>query len=108
MKYYIYKIFWYDKYDDLEKTDYGLVAADTYTHAINNVILDYGTEENVISIEIKDISDGDCKTLTINKAMVQMFNNGHNEKFVESYHLAEKDYKGKAYFDVPEDDKEED
>jgi hypothetical protein len=106
MKYYIYKILWYKKCDDLEKTDYGLVAAKNYAEAVENIISDFD-EDCVTSLNIKDITDCECKTLTINKAMVKMFKEGHNEKFVESYHLAEKDYKGKAYFDVPVDDKEE-
>lgn len=106
MKYYIFEIFWYNEYEGLEKTNYGIVAAKNYTEAVENTIDDFG-EDCVISLNIKDITDLECKTLTINKAMVKMFKEGHNKKFVESYHLSEKDYKGKAYFDVPIDDKEE-
>ena len=106
MKYYIFEILWYDRYDGLERTDYGIVAAKNYAKAVENTVGDFG-EDCVISLNIKDITDCECKTLTINKAMVKMFKEGHNEKFIESYHLAEKDYKGKAYFDVPADDKEE-
>ncbi len=101
MTYYIFKISYYNEYKDEEIKTCGLVAADSFSGAMNAIIRDWG-ENSIISLDflmpIEDISE----TLTLNDAMFHIFFKGHNETKIESYHLAEKDHKGKSYFDFPE------
>lgn len=101
MTYYIFKITYYNDYKDEEIKTCGLVAADSFSGAMNAIIRDWG-ENSIISLDflkpIVDISE----TLTLNDAMFHMFFKGHNERKIESYNLAEKDHKGKSYFDFPE------
>ena len=60
MKYFKYKVTWYNSYEDEEQTDTGIVAAKTYGEAANTVVEDYG-EEYVVDIYLYDIcSEGVC------------------------------------------------
>lgn len=101
MNYYIFKITYYNDYKDEEIKTCGLVTASSFSGAISAITRDWG-ENSIISLDflmpIEDISE----TLTLNDAMFHMFFKGHNETKIESYHLAEKDHKGKSYFDFPE------
>ena len=49
-----YRVNWYDEYNDKEKAEEGLVWADSYGQAANNVIADYG-KEYVIDMYLKEI-----------------------------------------------------
>lgn len=101
MTYYIFKISYYNEYKEKEIKTGGLVAANSYSGAIDAITQDWG-ENSIVSLDflmpIEDISE----TLTLNDAMFHMFFKGHNEKKIESYYLAEKDHNGKIYFDFPE------
>lgn len=101
MTYYIFKVSYYNEYKDKEIKTCELVAANSYSGAMDAITRDWG-ESSIISLDflmpIEDISE----TLTLNDAMFHMFFEGHNERKIESYHLAEKDHKGKIYFDFPE------
>ena len=105
MTYYIFKISYYNEYKEKEIKTSGLVAADSFSGAMDAITRDWG-EDSLISLDflmpIEDISE----TLTLNDAMFHMFFNGNNETKIESYHLAEKDHNGKFYFDFPEEEGE--
>ncbi|MDV3428775.1 MAG: hypothetical protein LIR50_17430 [Bacillota bacterium] len=103
MKYYIFKItYWNERIGD-ELTATGLVSAKSYSDALNAITQDYG-EEDICSIDSIQEIESICRTLTLNNAMYNMFKMAHNEGKIESYHLDEKDYKGKAYYDFPEEE----
>lgn len=103
MIYYIFKVSYYNEYKDEEIKTCGLVAANSYSGAMDAITRDWG-ENSIVSLDflmpIEDISE----TLTLNDAMFHMFFKGHNEKKIESYYL--KDHKGKFSFDFPEEEGE--
>jgi hypothetical protein len=49
-----YRVNWYEEYTDTEKVEEGLVWADSYGQAANNVIADYG-KDLVIDMYLKEI-----------------------------------------------------
>jgi len=53
---YEYRINWYNSYEDREEYARGLVSADTYTHAMQKVMADYG-EPNIIDIYLLALED---------------------------------------------------
>lgn len=105
MTYYIFKVSYYNEYKDKDIKTCGLVAANSYSGAMDAITRDWG-ENSIISLDflmpIEEISE----TLTLNDAMFHMFFKGHNEKKIESYHLDEKNHKEKSYFDFPEEEGE--
>lgn len=102
-KYYLYKATIWNENIGEENKVCGLVAASSYTQALEYIIADY-EEENIVSIDSIMEIESICKTLTLNNAMYHMFFEGHNERKIKSYHLDERDYKGKSYYDFPEEE----
>jgi len=105
MSYYIFKITYYDDYENKEIKTNGLVAAGSFSEAMKAITNDWG-ENSIMSLDllmpIEDLSE----TLTLNEAMFHMFFNGNNKTKIESYHLAKKNPKGEIYFDFPEEEGE--
>ena len=101
MSYYIFKITYYDDYKDKEIQTNGLVAASSFSEAMKAITNDWG-ENSIMSLDLLMPIEELSETLTLNEAMFHMFFKGHNETKIESYHLDEKDHKGKSYFDFPE------
>ena len=104
MKYYIFKVTYWDEHAGDEFSAAGLVSAKSYSDALNAIIQDFGKEEDICSIDSIQEIESICRTLTLNNAMYNMFKMAHNEGKIESYHLNEKDHKGKAYYDFPEEE----
>lgn len=105
MSYYIFKITYYDDYKNKEIQTNGLVAAGSFSEAMKAITNDWG-EDSIMSLDLLMPIEELSKTLTLNEAMFHMFFKGHNETKIESYHLDEKDHKGKSYFDFPEEEGE--
>lgn len=103
-KYFLFKItIWNETHGDEEKAC-GLVAAPSYSQALNRIIGDY-SEDSLCSIDSIIEIEGICETLTLNEAMYHMFIHFHNEDEIDSYHLKENESsKGKTYFDFPGDE----
>ena len=103
MKYYIFKITYWDKRLGDEAHAAGLVSAKSYSEALDLILCDY-EEEDICSIDSIQEIESICQTISLNNAMYNMFKMAHNEGKIESYHLNEKDHKGKAYYDFPEEE----
>lgn len=93
MKYYIFKISYYNEYKNKENQIRGLVAANSYSGAVDAITKDWGGEDYIISLNflmpIEELGD----TLTLNETMFNMFLAGHNEDLTESYSTpSENDY----------------
>lgn len=101
MTYYIFKISYYNEYKDEEIKTCGLVAAKSYSGAIDAITRDWG-ENSIISLDFLKPIVNLSETLTLNDAMFHMFSEGHNERKIESYYL--KNHKGKI--DFPEEEGE--
>lgn len=61
--FYVYKVKWYDSYSDEEKEEEGLVWAENYGAAANNVVEDYGDEVTGVYIS-SAYSEADTKTIS--------------------------------------------
>ena len=96
MKYYIFKITYWDKYPENEVHVAGLVSAKSYSEALELILCDY-EEEDICSIDSIQEIESICQTLPLNDAMYRMFHNAHNEEEIDSYHIAKSDGKGKTY-----------
>ena len=101
MTYYIFKISYYNEYKNEELKVNGLVAANSFSGAMDAIVHDWG-ENSIISLDFLMPIEELTNTLTLNDAMFHMFFNGNNERNIESYHLNEKNCKEKSYFDFPE------
>lgn len=55
--FYMYKVGWYNSYEDEEKYDNGIVYAPDYGTAANRVINSYG-EDSVFNLFLKEIVTG--------------------------------------------------
>ena len=60
--YYKYKVTYYNSYTDEEQLDEGLVYANSYSSAANNIVQDYGKDEviDMYLYEIYNEGEGTC------------------------------------------------
>ena len=105
MTYYIFKVSYYNDYKGKEIKANGLVAANSYSGAMDAITRDWG-EDSIISLDFLMPIGEDSETLTLNDAMFNMFFEGHNETKIDSYYLTKKDHKGKSHFDFLEEERE--
>lgn len=103
MKYYIFKITYWDKHFEDEISTAGLVNAKSYSDALDLILYDYG-EDDICSIDSIQEIESICQTLPLNNAMYKMFHDAHNEDEIDSYHVAKSNGKGKTYYFIPEEE----
>lgn len=91
VKYYLYRITYWNERTEKEVVTQGIAAARSYAEAMEAIINDFG-EDSICKIKYLALYDESSDTLTINDAMFDMFINGHNEKNIYcSYHVVKEE-----------------
>ena len=91
VNYYLYKITYWNERTDKEVLTQGIIAANSYTEAMQAIVNDFG-DDSICEIKYFALYDNSCDTLTINDVIFDMFMNGHNEKNIYcSYHVVKEE-----------------
>lgn len=91
VNYYLYKITYWNERTDKEVLTQGIVAAESYTKAMQAIVNDYG-DESICEIKYLALYNDGGDTLTINNVMFDIFINGHNNKNIYcSYHVVKEE-----------------